>query len=278
MTQTLRELARAYADGITPLDDYRKNRSELINGIIDGSTKLKEIDYLPILDPNDNTRSEEELTYDEDREEAKTEIRSVKRKQPQPSTEEKSNTSETSSPTTDSNTAETTPAETGPTTPLDSFRVKPLEKKKSNTNLFIGLGLAALISVAIGIFFMTKDSAEEVLVEEVIEEEVLPPQTPGKVGSELIREFVSQKRWNDSSMNGFLEQWTQLTDTEQRATLAGGTATQMSNAIFQQFKQEEALASIGDAELAKQKQQNLIDFANSIGINDPRLVINNPTE
>lgn len=277
MTQTLRELARAYADGITPLDEYRKNRYALINGILDGSIELEEIEYLPIFEPKDNTRTEEDLTYDEDRDEAKTEIRSVKKKQPQPSTEEKNNTSDPSSPSTTGKTTNVKSIETGPTTPIDSFRIKPLEKKKSNINLFIGIGIAVLIAIAIGIFFITKSNPKEV-VEEEIQEQELVPQTPGKVGSELIREFVTNKRWNDNSMNSFLQQWTELSDTEKRATLASGTATQMTNAIFQQFKQEEALASIGDAELAKQKQQKLINFANRLGINDERLVISNPTE
>ena len=276
MTQTLREMARAYADGLVQLDQYQQERSQLIDGIVDGKIELREIDYLPILDPDTEKRSTEDLTYDQDKDEAKTEIRSLKKK----SSTSKPAETNTTSQTTASTTAETAPADTGPTAPsaLDSFRVKPLEEKKSNTNLYIGLAAAATIIIAIGIFFMTKEKPEEITVEEeIVEEETIPVQQPGKQGSELIREFVAKKRWSENSMKDFLNEWANLSDLEKRATLASNTITQLNNAIFQQFKQEQALASIGDATMALQKQEKLIEFAKNVGIEDSRLVITNIT-
>jgi len=270
---TLRELARSYADGIIQLEQYQKDRGALISGIIDGTIELKEIDYLPILDPDSEKRSREDLTYDEDKDEAKTEIRSLKKQKPATN-----NDTNTSGLTTTGTTADAITADAGPTTPspIDSFRIKPLEDNKSNTTLFIGLGVAATILLAIGIFFMTKDKPEEMAVQQEVQvEENIPVQKPGKQGAELVRQFVAKKRWNDSSMNSFLDEWSTLSDLERRATLESGTITQMTNAIFQQFKQEQVLASIGDPNLALQKQQKLIDFAKNVGIEDTRLVIAN---
>lgn len=46
----------------------------------------------------------------------------------------------------------------------------------------------------------------------------------------------------------------------------------MVDSIYKQFREGKALASV-NAEMALMKQQKLIEFANAIGINDSRLVI-----
>lgn len=48
---------------------------------------------------------------------------------------------------------------------------------------------------------------------------------------------------------------------------------QLATAIYKQLLEERALSGIGDAEKAVNKQKQLIEFAEQIGINDSRLTM-----
>lgn len=91
-------------------------------------------------------------------------------------------------------------------------------------------------------------------------------------GETLLTEFLTEKDWSYGSLNGFIETWLTLSEREREMTLKTKRMQSMNDAIYEQFLEEKALANI-DREKAIEKQYKLIEFAQTIGINDDRLLM-----
>lgn len=89
----------------------------------------------------------------------------------------------------------------------------------------------------------------------------------------LVREFLDRKNWAGSNLDSFLVQWNALPEETRTDAMQSIELNQLSTAIYKQLLEERALSGIGDAEQAINKQRQLIEFAEQIGINDPRLTM-----
>lgn len=103
-----------------------------------------------------------------------------------------------------------------------------------------------------------------------------PPVTPAKAVSEvehMIEEFLIQKNWGNSRLQAFQNQWGQLSQEEKDAGNESTAMRRLTDAIYRQLLEEQALADISKSTAAVEKQHNLVDFAEAIGIYDARIKI-----
>jgi len=152
-----------------------------------------------------------------------------------------------------------TPSEPGP---------QPVKKNKW---LLIGAAAAVVLLIIIGIIiFSVGDDQDTPATAE--EPQVAQTQTQPNDAQLLVRDFLTQRNWaSDTSLDTFLTKWQSLSpETRSNAT---GTLelNQLTNAIYKELLEERALSSIGNTADSTRKQQKLIDFAQQIGLNDPRI-------
>ena len=74
-------------------------------------------------------------------------------------------------------------------------------------------------------------------------------------------------------MQEFKSAWNSLTAEEQADGLTSPLKGQLTNAIYQQLLEERALLGLGDTETVLSRQNSLVNFASELGINDPRLQV-----
>lgn len=239
---TLRSLAKDYANGILDKESYRKARDDLLRKIAAGEIAVAPIDYRPLLDVEDM-----EVTRD------KTSIKAA------PAGEE-------SRPTTEIVTPEP------PRPPIAA-------RRPSNTPLkliLITTTIAALCVIVIIVLYMTAEAPIREITSETgsasLTGQDAVPQGPD-TGKLLIEEFLRQNNWNDDSLGQFGMQWNSLSDAERTAALAGPEKTQLANAIYRQLLEERALAGLGDVTAAIARQHTLVNFADRVGIEDARFVV-----
>lgn len=246
--QTLRELAKDYAKGTTGKNRYHKSRTDLIQGIVSGSIPVKPIDYEAPLKPSNEI--EDAITEGIQRD--KTQITSPQARAKQP------------------------PASVKQKAPVK----KPVIKKKNNSPfIFILVSMAIVLFLIIAVFmFYPKPPTSEITQTSNVTSEtrnvsnVTVSSKTSTVGESLIANFLNEKDWTEASMDNFIESWTALTMEEKNSAMQTKRMQRMNDSIYKQFRQGKALASI-DSEKALIKQQKLIEFSKSIGINDSRLVL-----
>ncbi len=242
-TQTLRALAKGYAIGSIDKEKYRKSRAELIEGIIEGNVVLKTIDYDPPLKPNNDI--EDAITEGISRD--KTEIISPQKK---------------SKPA----------ANNVPPT------IKQNVNKKKPPYIFILLSTIIVLSLILAvILFYPKPPESNSVVAVTSDNSNISSSSINKTnissaGETLIADFLRGKNWNEDSLDMFTESWSALSDQERVSAKNTKRMQRMIDSIYKQFLEGKALASI-DSQKAINKQQKLIDFANAIGIKDPRLIL-----
>lgn len=239
---TLRSLAKDYANGILDKESYRKARENLLRGIAAGEIIVAPIDYRPPLDIEDM-----EVTRD------KTSIKAT-------------STREESRPTTEIVTPEP------PRPPIAA-------RRPSNTPLkliLITATIAALCVIVIIVLYMTAEAPVREITSETgsvpLTGQDAVPQGPD-TGKLLIEEFLRQNNWSDDSLGQFGMQWNSISDAERTAALAGPEKTQLANAIYRQLLEERALAGLGDVTAAIARQHTLVNFADRVGIEDTRFVV-----
>jgi len=241
MDKTLRQLAKNYAKGVIDKATYRKARGELISGIIDGSRTLQENTYLPPVEMEDNTDS---ITEARNRE--KTQIKAT----PSPAASQQGKTA----------------------TQTKSAAAVTGKKSVPWMGILIAVTSAAIL-VLIGLI-MIADTPQKSVEPEMT---TLTPSTSigitreNKAGNKIIDEFLAQKSWHKEALENFKSRWNALSPEQIAATLNSAALKRLTNAIHRQLLEEQSLATIGDSQAALQRQELLIDFASSIGINDPRL-------
>jgi len=228
---SLRQLARQFTDGEIDQSKYRTARKKLINGIINGTITVQENTYpRPLISPP----SDDETSQ---RQYAKTVIRPKGSKRQ----------------------------------PGEDISATASEQKRWVMPAGIGI-IAILLAIAIGFIVLT-DSPEQVADQNISASEAPADNTklPGTGSSDkIIDDFLSRKVWHKDALESFRTQWSELTPAKTRSALESDAMKRLSNAIHRQLLEEQSLAVIGDGQAAAQKQKQLMDFASSIGIADPR--------
>ena len=241
--QTLRELAKGFARGEIDKDNYRKSRVELITAITAGKVNVKDIDFPPPLMP-----SEEEAAITETAKRDNTEVVSPPSKQ-RPTPNDSSSDQQPSSKT-----------------------------NQKSTLVFITISAVIVISlIIVVILFYPKPpgsaSTETTSASSKAQAATLTDTTATNMaGESLIADFLTQKNWSEDSLDTFLNSWSTLAQEERDSAKPSKRMQRMHDSIYKQFLEEKALSSI-DSEKAALKQQKLIEFANAIGIDDSRLVL-----
>lgn len=237
-TQTLRGLARDYSRGTIDKEKYRKSRSELIKSIIAGQVDVKAIDYLPPIKP-----AEEEATTDTvQRDRSHTEI-----KPEQVATSKKSN-------------------------PIIQKTAPKNENKSPWLFISISTLVVILLIVLVVLFYPEPPKTTTKMIVGTSTANTLEESSTSKAGEDLIANFLTEKNWSEDNLNNFVTAWSSLTQDERDTAAATKRMQRMRTSIYKQFLEEKALASI-DSDKAIMKQQKLIEFANAIGVDDSRLVL-----
>jgi len=237
INKTLSDLAADYASGNIDIHTYRKNRTELLRGIVAGHIPVHPIDYLPPLE------SEEEAAVTQPMARETTQIlgHSVPR----------GNLTEA---------IETT---------------LPPASEKSYKSLYIGISIAIVVLLIIAVvMFYPQPPAMQAPHSETDAAMTSESQDAGlsKPGEALISDFLQQNTWIDDSLDAFMQEWNSLTSEQQLAAASTKRMQRLSSEIYNRFLEEKALLSI-DPEKGRARQQALIDFAQSIGIVDTRMQI-----
>jgi len=92
-------------------------------------------------------------------------------------------------------------------------------------------------------------------------------------GDALIGNFLNENNWSVENLQQTLLDWQNLSTEEQSAGLSSATSRQLINAIHKQLSEERGLLGLGDNASVIARQQTLIDFADSLGIQDSRLTV-----
>ena len=243
--QTLRNLAKDYAKGVIDKDKYRKSRTELIQGIVAGKIEVKPIDFIEPLKPSDNT--DEDITEGRDRNWDTTQIASPDPSSPKPRAEAK---------------------------PSTIVETKKATKKGKSNHIFIIISVVFVLAliIAVVLFYPRPPESNKVENTNVSTSAVTTTSNVSTTAEILIGKFLNEKDWGNKNLNKFIDSWTALSQEERDAVNGTNRMQRLKATIYDQFLKGKALASI-DAEKAIEKQQKLIDFAEAIGVNDPRLVL-----
>ena len=246
--QTLRELAKEHAQGNLDRESYKKSRAELIQGILSSEIPLEEIDYPPLVQPPEP----EDLDDTQRKEEYKREP--AKKSDPEATTAPKASVATESKAVSDGS-----------------------EQPGSSNKLLLGiLGVAVLAILAVtAIALMNgKDKNTGEAAANANSPAATTAQASVSETSEtdrLIKEFLASKNWSSSQLDEFRQQWDNL-DAQvlerSRDSLAMG---QLTNAIYKQLLEEQALSGLVDDDSSLRKQEQLVEFAQGLGIEDNRI-------
>ena len=243
---TLRALAKGYADGSLDKENYRKARAELVPGIISKEIPLAEIDYPPLVQPPEPEALD-------DTQQRKTESK----KQP---AAEKAKAQ--------------TPASAKSAEAKASNNVSAVnDSKGSNKILLIGLGLTVIAIIIVAVIALSGDSSKKTTS---VGTTTSTNNTTAVVATnsktqELIREFLSKKNWSNSTLEYFQRQWQELPADDIQASKKSLEMGQLTNAIYKQLLEEQALSGLVDDDSSLNKQRTLVQFAADLGIDDTRI-------
>ena len=245
--QTLRDLAKDYAKGVTDKDSYRKSRTELIQGIVAGNIKVKPIDFIEPLRPSSD--ADEDITEGRDRDWDTTQITSPGQSPSKPEPNPK---------------------------PTPSVETEKTTTKGKSNHIFIIISIVFVLAliIAVVLFYPKPPEANTPQISRISTTTASNTSNVTSAAEVLIGKFLNEKNWNDKNLDKFVQSWTVLTLEERYAALETNRMQRLKGTIYDQFLKAKALSSI-DAEKAISKQQKLIEFANAIGIKDSRLVIDN---
>lgn len=250
--KTLRSLAKDYANGILDKDAYRKARDELLAGVVTGKIPVLANNFRPPL-PEQNLDS----TFE------KTEIKPVT-----------------------SLKAEETVTELVVPPPLprrERERAVPppepevtVQPASTARRFAIIGGIIIVVAGLLAIQSVWNKDGQTTGSEPPstgTAESSQSPEHQNKSATQLIEEFLKQRNWSNESLQQFSIKWNSLDPEEQANGLSSHSSIQLTNEIYKQLLEERALFGTGNHEAIMARQQSLVDFANSIGINDPRLKV-----
>ena len=239
--KTLRALAKDYATGAIDKDKYRKSRLELIKGIIAGEIAVQTIDYPPPLMP-----SEEDEAITETAKRDRTEI---------------------------------VPPPAPKKAPAKQNNVAQNDNKSPMIFILVSSAIVLGLIVSVYLFYPkppgtgSSSAATPAPANTTTNVTKTSNVSASMAGETLLADFLSEKNWNEASLDKFIESWSALSEEERESAQQTNRMKRMNDSIYKQFLEAKALASI-DNEQSISKQQKLIEFADAIGIIDSRLVLN----
>ena len=250
--QTLRELAKEHAQGTLDKDSYRKSRANLIQGIISASIPLKEIDYPPLVEPPEPESLDDTQRRDDYKKPP------VKKAEPQAAASPEPRTGNSSTDTVESGTGAT------------------------NKILFAGLALAIVAIIIVAVLALRGGDNGDKSATSASAASATAAGADSAAGSDtvvetttkargLILSFLDKKNWSDSSLNYFLQEWAELPADDMLATKGSLAMGQLTNAIYKQLLEEQALSGLVDDDSSLNKQRQLVQFATGLGIEDSRI-------
>ena len=259
-SKTLRSLAKDHASGVLDKDAYRNARDLLFDGVLSGEIIVKPIDFRPPVDIQD---------LDATMEREKTQIKGAPPQQQSPASAQTQ--LQPSAPK-----HEPVPETQG--TEYETRRVSGIP-----ITLILGITIVIIIGLIILLalphFFEVTGTVNAGNSDN---NAVTESETPGTenqqtarttAGEELIADFLAQNDWSDNKLKEFKDAWNSLTAEEQADGLTSPLKGQLTNAIYQQLLEERALLGLGDSESVLARQYSLVNFASDLGINDPRLQV-----
>ena len=157
-----------------------------------------------------------------------------------------------------------TPAQT---TKIPSQQQPPAISILQSSGLLLASALALGSIMIVGLLFIyLSDSRTETV-----------PDTHFSAGNEqlnahqdLISRFLAVNQWNDPALDSFIIEWHRSPVEVLTAIRGVDEYSRLSNAIYKRLLEERALSGLDNAEQGDRKQRRLFEFAQSIGIDDPR--------
>lgn len=246
--QTLRQLAKEFAQGNLDKDNYRKSRSELLQDIVSGEVSLEEINFPPPVRPPEP----ESLDTTERRED----------RSPAPGPE---------SDNASANAPQPEPVAAAPAASASSPAVA--EDESSGKGMVIGIVVVLVLAAIVTVFVMqgddkttttsaggtTASSAESARMDVTSK------------AQQLIKDFLANNNWSNESLEQFSGDWANLSNEEITATGETVALGQLTNAIYRQLLEEQALSGLVDDDSSLNKQRQLVEFAEKLGIDDSRI-------
>lgn len=244
--KTLRELAKDYAGGKLDKDDYRNQRRELIQGIVAGDIEVFEQKPLPPLIPlDDGDVTQEGIAFDPLATTQFNPTITKKRQVPQDNTTEPRDTASA------------------------SLATRPQNKQQ---NLIVALCvLIVLICIGLIVYlYVLSSPSDEIRTVSSETSSVAPVPSVQNPAEALLSSFLKTGDWREETIKKFELNWYEMNASDKKQALDSALASRLKNAINAQLVQEKAMISLGgtDKEMQKSmaKQQALIDFARSMGI------------
>ncbi|MFT5133739.1 MAG: hypothetical protein ACI9SC_002212 [Gammaproteobacteria bacterium] len=238
---SLRELAKEHAQGNLDKDAYRKSRAELIQGIVNSTIPLKQIEYPPLVQPPEPEPLDDTLR--------KVDVNktSIQKAAPESASSTRPGARKSSS---------------------DSELTGTVGSSKLPV---IGIVVALVVIIFVAVFVLKGDgnsgktNTSTTTKSEVRETSVKTP------AQKLIQGFLKDKNWSSSSLDTFRQQWSELPLIDVQANKESVEMGQLTNAIYKQLLEEQALSGLVDDDSSLDKQEQLVQFASELGIEDARI-------
>src|SRR3990172_6985610 len=243
--QTLRTLAKDYANGTLNKEAYRKSRDELLAGVLSGDIPLPVNEYRPPLRAQDLDSTFEKPSIE-----------------PVPPQQDMEPITEFVTP----------PSKRGP--PIIAGKSRPGSPLKHDIAL-IAVVTIFFIAVLIVVMSVLEEDGQPTNRDNITDSDPgqTPPALQNQSATELMEEFLQRRNWSNESLQQFTAQWNNLIPDDQASGLASPLSIQLTNAIYKQLLEDRALFGTGDDDAIMARQHALVDFAKGIGIDDPRLKV-----
>jgi hypothetical protein len=231
---SLRELARKYADGALEITDYRHARAELIQSILDAD------ETVPPL-----TQANFTLSADDDND----------------------NKTQTATARTLSSSRITRKLPPEPvTTPIKLGR---------DWRIPAGAGVSVLILIVISVVLLRSPGTPGEDATEAAEQadEPIPVISSGEPENQavaMLREFTAAPRWDQTTLDAFVEEWQSLPAEQRETALESTAARRLADMLNRQLVEERALRG-SDSETLQMIEERTLQFASDLGIQDRRL-------
>jgi len=144
--------------------------------------------------------------------------------------------------------------------------------------IWLVAGIGIVLVVIIVVLLIPSGQPETTTVPSPsVTETVTPAPVPVEIVSaaapDLIKTFLTQNIWSETSMDTFVSDWNAIPDPEKAGISNTGEYSQLTSSIVKKLVEERALSTIGNPELSLEKQRLLVDFATRIGIQDSRIAL-----
>lgn len=244
--KTLRALAKDYANGVIDKDAYRKARDTLICGILSGDTPVVANEFRPPLQAQDLNATFDKTAINVSAPPKETE-------QPRPTTEF-----------------------VPPQKKSDVFTETKTRGSSLKLYILTGVVVAAIAILILTLFFSAPDETTLLATDSydtspVEQATIVAEQNTS--ASELIEGFLNRRDWSEEQLQQFISRWNNLTPEELAKGLTPPLSIQLANAIYKQLLEERSLFGTGNNDAIIARQQILVDFADALGMDDPRLQV-----